>query len=151
MTTRNSWAGPQHRHSGLNTAIMMVATAFALSFLPGGLTAQDSQAGGEIEARQMVSADAPITVLVRNHNWLDMRVYAVVEGNRWRLGTAYTGRRIEIELPRHLGAAYRPVQLVAYPIGGSGAATTGELFVLPGDEVDWVLENNLSLSSVFIG
>ena len=76
--------------------------------------------------------------------------YAVVDGNRWRLGTARTGQPLTVEMPRHLQEGIVSLQLVAYPIGGSGVAATEQLLLTPGDQVDWRLENHLAFSTVFV-
>jgi hypothetical protein len=132
-------------------ALILAALATAsLAPLPGAAAGQDVEKTAETRAEKAVASDAPIKVKVRNNGWLDMRVYAVTRGNRWRLGTASTGQLMTVEIPRHLQADIVPLELVAYPIGGSGVATTEELLLSPGDQVDWVLENTLAFSSVSI-
>ena len=128
------------------TLSLAALAALSMALVPGGVAGQGVDEAGETVA----TSERPITVEVRNNGWLDMRVYAVVGGIRWRLGTASTGRLLTTEIPRHLKADIAPLQLVAYPIGGSVPATTEELLVSPGDKVDWVLENNPSFSTVFI-
>jgi hypothetical protein len=126
-----------------------MATLF-LALMPGSASGQDEKKTGEAKTEETIAREAPITVKVRNNGWLDMRVYAVVDGNRWRLGTAHTGRLLTVKVPRYLQTGIVPFQLVAYPIGGSGVAATEQLLLSPGDQVDWQLENYLAFSTVFI-
>lgn len=132
------------------TVLLLAAMAtLSLALMPGSAAGQDVEKDA-VQTEKTIARDAPITVKVRNNGWLDMRVYAVVDGYRWRLGTAHTGRLLTIEVPRHLQAGIVPLQLVAYPIGGSGVATTEQLLLSPGDQVDWRLENYLAFSTVFV-
>jgi hypothetical protein len=132
------------------TALLLAAIAsLSLALVPGSAAGQDVEKD-EARADKTIDRDAPITVKVRNNGWLDMRVYAVAHGNRWRLGTAHTGRPLTVEIPRHLQEGIVSLQLVAYPIGGSGVAATGQLLLSPGDQVDWRLENYLAFSTVFV-
>lgn len=126
------------------------ATVLLSALIPVPVAGQDLSQATVRQTEYRIDRDKPITVRVRNNNWLDMKIYAVVQGRRWRVGTAYTGQSLVIELPDHLQADIHPLQLVAFPIGGSGAASTRELLVSPGGQVDWVLENHLPLSSVFV-
>ena len=130
--------------------ILAAMAAASLALMPGSAAGQDVEKTDQTRAEKAVASDAPIKVKVRNNGWLDMRVYAVTRGNRWRLGTASTGQLLTVELPRHLQADIFQLELVAYPIGGSGVAMTEELLLSPGDQVDWVLENTLAFSTVFI-
>ncbi len=131
-------------------ALILAAMATAsLALLPGSAAGQDAQKDS-VQAEKAIARDAPITVKVLNNGWLDVRVYAVARGNRWRLGTAHTGQPLSVEIPRHLQEGIVSLQLVAHPIGGSGVAATEQLLLSPGDQVDWRLENYLAFSTVFI-
>lgn len=125
-----------------------VASLF-LALMPGSAAGQDVEKD-EVQTEKTTTRDAPITVKVRNNGWLDMRVYVVAHGNRWRLGTVHTGQPLTVEIPRHLQEGITSLQLVAYPIGGSGVAATEQLLLSPGDQVDWRLENYLAFSTVFV-
>ena len=131
-------------------ALILAAVATAsLALLPGSAAGQDAEKDS-VQAEKTIARDAPITVKVLNNGWLDMRVYVVAHGNRWRLGTARTGQPLTVEMPRHLQEGIVSLQLVAYPIGGSGVAATEQLLLTPGDQVDWRLENHLAFSTVFV-
>ena len=147
MKTRTRMQDDPRRIAMLLWAAM---ATLSLALIPGSASGQDVKRTGEAQAEETIARDAPITVKVRNNGWLDMRVYAVVDGNRWRLGTAHTGQLLTIEVPRYLQTGIVPFQLVAYPIGGSGVAATEQLLLSPGDQVDWQLENYLAFSTVFI-
>ena len=147
MKTRTS----VQENPGRVAMLLLAAIAtLSLAWMPMSAAGQDVEKTDEARAEKAVASDAPIKVKVRNNAWLDMKIYAVTRGNRWRLGTANTGQLLTVEIPRHLQADIFPLELVAYPIGGSGVATTEGLLLSPGDQVDWMLENTLAFSSVFI-
>jgi len=58
------------------------------------------------------------TVLVRNHNSLDVEVVAVTErGRRFRLGAVFSGAGRSFDLPRDLCQGNDPFRLKVYSIG----------------------------------
>jgi len=148
MTMKTRTKAQENPRRMLVMILAAMATA-SLALLPGSAAGQDADTD-VVKTEKAIDRDAPITVKVRNNGWLDMRVYAVAHGNRWRLGTAHTGQPLIVEIPRHLQGGIVPLQLVAYPIGGSGVAATEQLLLSPGDQVDWRLENYLAFSTVFI-
>ena len=87
-----------------------------------------------------------MTVHVVNRNFADVRVYAVVGGSRWRLGAVTGLSERTLKLPRHLDGTTEPITLVAYGIGGRGAAVATDLLALPGDEIVLNVEPNFRLS-----
>lgn len=92
----------------------------------------------------------PVTVRVQNYAWATMHVYAVV-GTRWeslgQLGSQVT-ETYEIS-PGLLGTS-QEIRLAADPVGRVEAYFSDPIFLQPGDEVEWTLQNNLALSSVII-
>ena len=91
----------------------------------------------------------PVTVRVKNNNWLDMRIYVVetITGRRrWRLGTVTALSTARFELPEHLGAELGHLILVAEAIGSRQRKLTDRLLTWPGASVDWNIANRLRLS-----
>jgi len=138
------------RGSALRLATMLLisfAVALALASVAQGQETGPVQTDSETFAEAPTAG--PITVVVDNQNWADMRIYAVSSGVRYRLGTAYTLRPEEFEIPRHLHADVRGLELVAIPIAGSGIHRSGNVLVGPGDVVEWTLQNRPGFSSVY--
>ncbi len=78
----------------------------------------------------------PIAVHVRNENFLDMNVYAVVGGMSRRLGTVVgnSSGDFSIDFAQSQGQS---ISLRAIPIGGAGSASTGSLNVGPGQAIEF--------------
>ena len=138
MRTRSHALGRTRR---LEHLLLAAAAALSLLLAPAML------AGQEKESETMAQVDrAPITVEVFNNNWSDMAVYAVYSGTRYRLATVTTGTSEKFTLPDFLNADVRELALLADPIGGNAAVLSDPLYLNPGDEVEWHLQNQLSLS-----
>ena len=90
----------------------------------------------------------PVTVVVDNQAWADMRVYVLQNGQRFRVGTAYSFRTTTIEIPEMFQADVRGLDLLAVPIGGDPIQRSGPVLVDPGDILQWTLLNRRSHSSV---
>ncbi len=93
-----------------------------------------------------VRTDA-VQVRVVNHNWHDMRIYAVVNGRPVRLGTV-TGLTSEtLKIRRSLVGFAADLELVAQGIGSSEVYRTS-IPVSPGDVLEFHVENSIRLSFV---
>lgn len=91
---------------------------------------------------------ADITLSVTNHNFLDVVVYVLHDGQRTRVGTV-TGSSTQVfTLPRRLLGQGGEIQLYGDPIGSEDYALTELLLVHPGQYIEWTLESNLRRSSV---
>ena len=97
---------------------------------------------------QEQASQSEVTLQVTNHNYLDVIVYVVHDGQRTRIGTV-TGSSAEIfTLPRRLIGQAHEIQLYGDPIGSEDFALTELLFVQPGQYIDWTLESDLRRSTV---
>jgi len=85
---------------------------------------------------------------ITNHNYLDVIVYVLHDGQRTRIGSV-TGSSAQVFAlpPRLLGQAYE-IQLYGDPVGSPDFALTELLFVHPGQSIEWTLETDLRRSSV---
>ncbi len=92
-------------------------------------------------------ARQPVTVHVRNQNWLSMRIY-VGTHNRglWPLGSVTGLSTASFEIPDHLQADLSDVILVAEAVGSRQQHTTDRLQTWPGALVDWTIGAALGLS-----
>jgi hypothetical protein len=92
----------------------------------------------------------PATVQVTNYNWATMNVFAVVRGLSQWLGQVETGDTETWELPA-AAATLGEVELLADPVGSDARYQTGRIMVIPGTVIELTVENNLALSSYFVG
>ena len=105
--------------------------------------------GGSAAAQsQEQASQSEVTLQVTNHNYLDIIVYVVHDGQRTRIGTV-TGSSAQVFTlpPRLIGQAHE-IQLYGDPIGSEDFALTELLFVQPGQYIEWTLESDLRRSSV---
>ena len=79
----------------------------------------------------------PKTILhVANGEFLDAVVYVVDRGQRVRLGVASSNRTTNFEIPPHLLFAATPLSFVVDPIGAPARPSTGDLVIVPGDDLE---------------
>ena len=79
----------------------------------------------------------PKTILhVANGEFLDAVVYVVDRGQRVRLGVASSNRTTTFEIPAHLLFAATPLSFVVDPIGAPARPSTGDVVIVPGDDLE---------------
>ncbi len=131
------------------TVALAVGTLTSLAVGVGGAAAQETDEQKQDEAN--AHGDAPaVFVTVENNNWSDMRLYALRNGIRYRLGTVVSFTKERFALPRHLQPDHKPVQLLADPIGGRRSVKSYPVYLSSGEELIWALQNNLALSGVIV-
>lgn len=114
-----------------------------------GLTAACASAGGTEMAGEADDRPRDAYVMVENNHWQDVVVYAQRLGARQRLGMVTSMSRGRLRLPaRFVGG--NDIELVADPIGGGAAWTSGRVRVHGGEAVRMDVENSLSLSSLAV-
>ena len=101
---------------------------------------------------QQDAAPAPregeIALSVTNHNYLDVVIYVLHDGQQTRVGTV-TGSSSQLFYMRaRLLGMGREIRLLGHPIGGQTIARTETLVVQPGQYIEWTLETDLARSSV---
>ena len=94
------------------------------------------------------SRETDIPLEITNHNWLDVIVSVVHDGQSTRVGTAQGSSSSSFELPARLIGQGREIRLIGHPIGGSGSVITETIVVQPGQYIEWTLETDLKRSSV---
>lgn len=98
----------------------------------------------------LLSHRAGATVEVQNQNFADMNVYALSEnGSPRRLGMAGGVSSTTFKLPYETFIS-GPVYIVAVPIGGFGAASSGAVPVRSGQTIQFTIQQDLNLSSVML-
>jgi hypothetical protein len=89
-----------------------------------------------------------VALEIANHNWLDVTIYVLHDGQSTRVGTASASSSASFSLPAHLLGQGREIRLIGHPIGGSGAVITETFVVQPGQYVEWTLESDLNRSAI---
>jgi hypothetical protein len=89
-----------------------------------------------------------IPLEVTNHNWLDIVISVIHDGQRTRVGTANGTSSSSFALPARLLSQGREIRFVGHPIGGSDSVITEPVVVQPGQYIEWTLESDLRRSSI---
>jgi hypothetical protein len=79
------------------------------------------------------------TITVENQDFYDMTVYAVVNGQRDRLGIAPGNHTTELTIPSYLLNGVAQLRFVCDPIGGGRTPVTEEITVNPGDQLMMII------------
>jgi hypothetical protein len=85
---------------------------------------------------------------IANHNWSDMTIYVVRDGQPSRVGIATAASSARFMLPRGMLGQGGEIRLWGRPIGGQGEAFSESVIVQPGQWVEWTLEDDLARSAI---
>jgi hypothetical protein len=100
---------------------------------------------------QSAAFDTPegeIALSVTNHNYLDVVIYVLHDGQRTRVGTASGSSSTVFFLPGRLLGQGREIRLFGDAIGNDDYAVTDILVIQRGQYIEWTLETDLRRSSV---
>jgi hypothetical protein len=89
-----------------------------------------------------------VSLQVANHNWSDVVIYVLRDGQPSRIGIATAASSASFVLPRRMLGQAGEIRLWGRPIGGRGDAFTETVVVQPGQWVEWTLETDLSRSAI---
>ncbi len=93
---------------------------------------------------------ADVALVVDNHHWLDVTVYLVRGAASERIGTVPGNQTKSFVLPwRRLGAG-SGIRLLADPIGSVSTLTSDDIYVQPGQEIQWTIDANFRNTSVAV-
>jgi hypothetical protein len=126
-----------------------VCAARMVALLTLSLQLACAHGGRSIAPAEEREARAPISVVVTNHNWNRIDVYAAVAGETVRLGQVETGHTETFVLPSLVQTAPE-LSLIADLIGADGGYETGSIMIWPGTVIELRIENRLPLSSYTI-
>jgi hypothetical protein len=87
---------------------------------------------------------------INNNNWSDMKVYALVGGVRFRLGTVTSMGRTRVRIPPSFLGHTSELRLALEPIGGRMGYVTEGIYVDAGTRLECTIQNNLRLSTLWI-
>jgi hypothetical protein len=93
--------------------------------------------------------DPKVRLVVKNESISEMGIYAVSDGVSSRVGTVsgFSTKAFAIE-PYLLQVTHARID--GMPIGGNDRATTGDLFVSPGQVIEFTIRQTLRTSTVSI-
>jgi hypothetical protein len=111
------------------SAMKIKSIAFALALAASAACNGFSRGSGATDPNQ------PTVVEVDNQGFLDMDVYAVRSGQRWRLGLATGNSRTKLTIPQSMVNGLTPLRFIADPVGGRRPSVSQEITVAPGDTV----------------
>jgi len=94
------------------------------------------------------AAAAKVELQIANHNWSDMVIYVVRDGQPSRVGVATAASSASFMLPRRMLGQGGEIRLYGRPIGGRGEALSESVIVQPGQWVEWTLEDDLERSAI---
>ena len=89
-----------------------------------------------------------IALNVTNHNFLDVVVYVLHDGQQTRVGTVTGSSSSLLFVPFRLLGLGHELQLYGRAIGSDSFARTQTLVVQQGQYIEWTLETDLRRSSV---
>ena len=136
--------------SQLSRATLSLALAVLVGSSVGAQAASANEVKPEQSHVEAIENDGTVEVRVSNNNWHDIRVYALRNGVRHRLGTVTSFTSAVIRIPKYLQPDIYGVTLLAVPIGARGGHVSPTVHVTEGDRLLWRLENNLNLSSLVL-
>ena len=92
--------------------------------------------------------ESEIALNITNHNYLDVVVYVLHDGQRTRVGMVSGSSSTVFFLPPRLIGQGREIRLYGDAIGNDSYAVTDLLIVQRGQYIEWTLETDLRRSSV---
>ena len=92
--------------------------------------------------------EGEVALSVTNHNYLDVVIYVLHDGQQTRVGTVTGSSSQVFYLRARLLGMGREIRLLGHPIGGQDLARTETIVVQPGQYIEWTLETDLRRSSV---
>lgn len=99
-----------------------------------------------VTAAATQGADEVITLRVVNDNWQDMRVFAVIDDRRIRLGTVTSMTTQTLKIRAAVIRPHTRLDLELVPVGSRGAGHFESIDVGPGESLELHIANSLGLS-----
>ena len=89
-----------------------------------------------------------VTLQVTNHNFLDVTIFVLHEGQRIRMGLATGSSSQSFTIPGRLVELTHEIALLGQAIGSTERVRTEILTVRPGQRIEWTLATELRRSIV---
>jgi len=129
---------------------MKISTARHAALAIAAATLMTACSNATYPTREAARQNAPTQVLVRNHNWMDMTVYAIKNSQRVRIGQVTSNATARFSLPRGIDASSGAIQLEADPVGSNESFVSQPITVEQGTVLNWTIENHIQLSSYYV-
>jgi hypothetical protein len=126
-----------------------IARRAALALAICTLTTNCSFGPRNDEPSDLAARSGSATVIVRNHNFNDMRIYELGSGDRSRIGTVGGESNATFQLPAWM-IANGHISLVGDPIGGTVLAYSGTIALGAGSVVTFTIEQNVAMSAAVV-
>ena len=101
---------------------------------------------GESEAE----SNAEIAIRVDNHNFLDVTIHLIHNGQRIRIRMVTGSSSATFFVNSRVIGRGGDIRLLGDPVGSPGQVVTETLQVQPGQYIEWTLETDLQRSSVAV-
>ena len=124
------------------------AAVLAAGIVVGGGCQGSAEPGDSPPPRAPATGAATLTV--QNNNWLDVAVFLVVGGGRTALLRVGTNGTTTVDLPRNLVMNGVRLRLLADFVGSVDDYWSEWIFLRPGQQLHWTLENDLQYSTLWI-
>jgi hypothetical protein len=136
----------QARGRGRLLAVLLVAA-------PLGTACHSRSPSASSAASPVPTTDGPdtasaVALEIANHNWSDVIIYVLRDGQPSRIGIATAASATSFRLPRRMLGPAGDIRLWGRRIGARDAAFTETVVVQPGQWIEWTLESDLSRSAV---
>lgn len=92
----------------------------------------------------------PVSLRVENHNWVNVIVYVLHDGQRTRLGMATGSKTTDLTIPYWVVRQASTIQLIGDAVGSNDGIITDAVTVRPWMRLAWTLETDLSRSALAI-
>ncbi len=109
---------------------------------------KEGKAASSLASNVPNAPEGEIALSVTNHNYLDVVVYVVHDGQQTRVGMVTGSSATVFFVPFRLLGLGRELQLYGRAIGSDSFARTQTLIVQRGQYIEWTLETDLRRSSV---
>ena len=91
-----------------------------------------------------------VTLEGENNHWLDMRIYAVRSGTRYRVGTVNGLSRGRLTIPRAFAGPGGEIRLMGDPIGSPGHIISDVIYLPESGTLQWWVQSSLNWSTLTI-
>jgi len=137
-------------HSGRLPAALLLVAPLGIACHSHSQSASSSSIATPALASVVRAADsnAVVSLQIANHNWSDVIIYVLRDGQPSRIGVATAASSTSFVLPRRMFGQAGEIQFWGRPIGAAGNAYSESVIVQPGQWIEWTLEDDLNRSAI---
>ena len=137
-------------HSGRLLAALLLVAPLGIACHSHSQSASSASAAAPAPVSEIRSADSEevVSLQIANHNWSDIVIYVLRDGQPSRVGVATAASSTSFLLPRRMFGQAGEIQFWGRPIGAAGTAYSESVIVQPGQWIEWTLEDDLNRSAI---